>query len=137
MNKLFSETIRFILNQEYGQSNELLEYIKHCLINYVNCHFCLVVPEVTFTRKSQIVLEHDNATLQCFVSGIPQPNVTWSRGSTVLKTSGVVTDSSITNVSLSLILVNVTNRLEGKFTCSGSNIAGTESDSTELIVDGL
>jgi len=55
----------------------------------------------------------------------------------VLTASGDVINSSMTNVSISLSLVNVTNDFEGNYTCSASSIAGVENKTTELIVDGL
>ena len=97
--------------------------------------FCLVFPEVTVT--SQIVKEHTNATFQCFVSGIPQPNVTWSHNGTVLPASREVIQGSVANVSVSLKLVNVTNEFEGNYTCSASSVSGVVNKSAELIVDGM
>ena len=82
------------------------------------------------------MLERKNATFQCFVSGIPQPTVTWSRGGTVLTTSGDVINSSMTNFSISLNLAGVTNDFEGNYTCSASSFAGVKNKTAELIVDG-
>ena len=63
-------------------------------------------------------------TLNCSATGYPSPHVAWINASgTVLQNSTTVTSYTIPQVT----------RNEGNYTCSASNTAGKDVDSTRIL----
>ena len=70
------------------------------------------------------VIEGENSTLTCHVSGTPMPSVSWTE-----VTTGYRTDGNIR------VLVNVSRSDAGEYKCEASNFCGNDSKSTFVIVN--
>ena len=70
------------------------------------------------------VVEGENSTLTCHVSGTPMPSVSWTEVRTGHRTEGKIQ-----------ALVNVSRSDAGEYKCEASNFCGNDSKSTFLIVN--
>ena len=70
------------------------------------------------------VIEGENSTLTCHVSGTPMPSVSWTEARTGHRTEGKIQ-----------ALVNVNRSDAGEYKCEASNFCGNDSKSTFLIVN--
>ena len=70
------------------------------------------------------VIEGENSTLTCHVSGTPMPSVSWTEVSTGHRTEGN-----------NRVLVNVSRSDAGEYKCEASNFCGNDSKSTFVIVN--
>ncbi|XP_046378522.2 contactin-5-like [Haliotis rufescens] len=86
-------------------------------------------PKVMFhsgTIKSEL---GEDVQLECIFSGRPLPKISWTRSDEVLKSRGRVL------VSHGFVVIkNVTEADHGVYTCTGENIAGSESSSVTFDV---
>ena len=69
------------------------------------------------------VIEGENRSLSCDVTGIPVPSVTWSKVSDGSRTEGNTRE-----------LVNVSRNDAGEYKCDASNFCGNDTKRTFLIV---
>ena len=70
------------------------------------------------------VIEGENSSLTCHVSGTPMPSVSWTEVRT-----GDRTDGNIRS------LINISRSDAGKYKCEASNFCGNDSKSTFVIVN--
>ena len=70
------------------------------------------------------VIEGENSSLTCHVSGTPMPSVSWTEVRTGDRTDGEI-----------LVLVNVSKSDAGEYKCEASNFCGNDSKSTFVIVN--
>ena len=70
------------------------------------------------------VIEGENSSLSCYVSGTPMPSVSWTEVRTGDRTEGKI-----------LALVNVSKSDAGEYKCEASNFCGNDSKSTFVIVN--
>ena len=70
------------------------------------------------------VIEGENSTLACHVSGIPLPSVSWTEVRTGDRTEGNIGS-----------LINVSRSDAGEYKCEASNFCGNDSKSTFVIVN--
>ena len=70
------------------------------------------------------VIEGENSTLTCHVSGTPMPSVSWTEVRTGDHTEGNIR-----------VLFNVSGIDAGKYKCEASNFCGNDSKSTFVIVN--
>ena len=70
------------------------------------------------------VIEGENSTLTCHVSGTPTPSVSWTEVRTGHRTEGKI--QAVANVSRSDA---------GEYKCEASNFCGNDSKSTFVIVN--
>ena len=70
------------------------------------------------------VIEGENSSLTCHVSGTPMPSVSWTEVRTGDRTEGKI-----------LALVNVSKSDAGEYKCEASNFCGNDSKSTFVIVN--
>ena len=70
------------------------------------------------------VIEGENSTLTCHVSGTPMPSVSWTEVTTGYRTEGNIR-----------VLVNVSRSDAGEYKCEASNFCGNDSKSTFVIVN--
>ncbi len=92
---------------------------------------------ITFPSGNEIV-EADIATelsLTCNATGVPAPVITWSPGPKLtIPTSDTIIDSEgiyITTSNLTIVSVQLT---DNEYTCTGSNVGGTQSLVFSIIV---
>ena len=69
------------------------------------------------------VIEGENSTLTCHVTGTPMPSVSWTEVRTRDRTEGNIR-----------VLVNVSRSDAGEYKCEASNFCGNDSKSTFMIV---
>ena len=70
------------------------------------------------------VIEGENSTLACHVSGTPMPSVSWTEVRTGDRTEGNVRS-----------LINVSRGDAGEYKCEARNFCGNDSKSTFVIVN--
>ena len=70
------------------------------------------------------VIEGENSTLACHVSGTPMPSVSWTEVRTGDRTEGNVRS-----------LINVSRSDAGEYKCEASNFCGNDFKSTFVIVN--
>ena len=70
------------------------------------------------------VIEGENSTLTCHVTGTPMPSVSWTEVRTRDRTEGNIR-----------VLVNVSRSDAGEYKCEASNFCGNDSKSTFMIVN--
>ena len=70
------------------------------------------------------VIESENSSLTCHVSGTPMPSVSWTEVRTGHRTEGKIQ-----------ALVHVSRSDAGEYKCEASNFCGNDSKSTFLIVN--
>ena len=76
------------------------------------------------------MLEGQNVTFNCKVSGIPEPLTKWNFS------GGSLPEHRIDNGTLTLYKVENTAEFEGRYTCTASNRAGLSFTNVSLVVDG-
>lgn len=85
----------------------------------------VVAPDITSFLVPRLVQLGMNATLNCAVSGTPQPAITWYR------------DSVLLSVTSSVFVIDHVNEADGGvYTCIASNAAGRKSNHGNLTVQG-
>ena len=93
-----------------------------------------VIPVIHASATSVTVNEGDTAILDCNATGNPIPSVSWLQNSLPVPIPG---DSRIQQAANnSLILSGVTRDDEGAYVCQAENIAGMETATVDLFVNG-
>ena len=87
-----------------------------------------VAPEFQVTPQDKTVLEGQNISFHCSISGVPRPNVLWSFSGGSLPSHIVKHDN--------LFLYNVRNNpsYEGNYTCTGASVAGRTDYTASLTI---
>ena len=106
------------------------------MINHTfNCflfYFSVVKPEFfEEPRHVAIVLQGNNITLPCNVTGIPKPSISWLFSGGNLPASQQEEDGS-----LRIYLARNNRTYEGQYTCKATSIAGILLSNVTLTVDG-
>ena len=70
------------------------------------------------------VIEGENSTLTCHVTGTPMPSVSWTKVRTGDRTEGNIRS-----------LLNVSRNDAGEYKCEANNFCGNDSKNTFLIVN--
>ena len=78
-----------------------------------------------------IAVVDSNATFSCNASGVPDPVITWSWS------GGRLPEHVVTNNNLTVFAVKNTAAFEGWYTCNASNLAGHDTRTVNLTVDGM
>ena len=77
------------------------------------------------------IINGSSLILRCIASGLPQPEVTWTRGIVALS------DDDKYNISKqTLTISNVQFADADEYTCTATNQAGQDAATTELVVKG-
>ena len=90
--------------------------------NFFYLLFC-TVPSMVYPLENITVIEGENRTLTCNVSGGPVLTVTWTEVSSRSQSSGVVR-----------YLTNISRKNAGEYKCEATNDCGNSSASTFLTV---
>ena len=90
-----------------------------------------VIPEFVVVPSNIIAVEDSNATFSCNASGVPDPVITWSFG------GGRLPEHVSTTNNFTVIAVRNTAAFEGWYTCNASNLAGHDTRTVNLTVDGM
>ena len=90
--------------------------------NFFYLLFC-TVPSMVYPLENITVIEGENRTLTCNVSGSPVLTVTWTEVSSRSQSSGVVR-----------YLTNISRKNAGEYKCEATNDCGNSSASTFLTV---
>ena len=80
------------------------------------------------------IVNGSSLILKCMASGLPLPELTWTRGIEDL------TDGERYNISISeqtLVINDVKFADADEYTCSATNMAGQDAATTELVVKGM
>ena len=88
------------------------------------------MPQFTERPADRVVLEGQNVTFNCKVSGIPEPLTKWNFS------GGSLPEHRNDNGTLTLYKVENTKEFEGRYTCTASNRAGLSFTNVSLVVDG-
>ena len=92
------------------------------------------------------VNETETVTFECTATGIPAPNITWSRDGVELSDNRVTVSNStptsynrsagevVQIVTRTLSLASTVDGDSGNYTCNATNNAGTDSETFELVV---
>ena len=105
----------------------------------------LVAPTVNNISQGQVIVSPDPVQIICFTAGYPRPAITWFlNGEPVTANENVTIDTNVLpleNTTLGLGLVsgilrlNVTHPSDaGVYECASSNLLGSATDRTSLIV---
>lgn len=94
-----------------------------------------VVPLIQASERSVTVSEGTTAILDCVATGNPTPVVTWFFNSLLLPSPNDPRIQQATNNSL--VLAPARNTDEGSYVCQATNVAGTESATIQLRVNGM
>ena len=96
---------------------------------------------------SEIVLQNEMAIFSCVAEGRPPPNITWLQQSpNQMSTEEVVETEGVSIVSVqrgarqtvsNLTFQSVEPRDAAQYTCSATNIAGSDTQSANLTVHGM
>ena len=98
--------------------------IKNLNLKCYHLHILFDVEASVMQALTNItVIEGENSTLTCHVSGIPLPSVSWTEVRTGGRTEGNVRS-----------LINVSRSDAGEYKCEASNFCGNDSKSTFVIV---
>ena len=81
------------------------------------------MPSKVYPSRNITLIEGDNGTLTCNVSGSPVPTVTWTEVSSYSQSSGVMR-----------YLTNISRNNAGEYKCEATNDCGNSSASTFLTV---
>ena len=93
-----------------------------------------VPPTVTANSATVVTIEGNTVTLACNATGDPVPVQTWSRNGNELTSGG---QYQISSDGRELMVQGVTEAQdEGEFTCHASNVAGNDSATIMLSVQG-
>ena len=88
------------------------------------------MPQFTERPADRVVLEGQNVTFNCKVSGIPEPLTKWNFS------GGSLPEHRNDNGTLTLYKVENTKEFEGRYTCTASNRAAISFTDVSLVVDG-
>lgn len=93
------------------------KYFNFCL----ELIFLVVQPVIVSHTPNLQIAQYSDVTLQCNVTGVPFPNITWYKDDVMLTSSNqlALTDEG-------LLLYNVSLNDEGTYSCVMSNLAGTD-----------
>ena len=101
---------------------------------FLNCEYKLILaalPTATLSPSENFILiMGSRMQLNCTVTGIPPPQVTWSRDGMTLPSNG----SRIIIVGGTLLITNTRATDSGEYHCSASSTAGSVSSSVEVAV---
>ena len=88
--------------------------------------------------SAQSVSEHVTIAFTCTVSGVPKPNITWSRNNFTLSSLNTGVQISQTEqgdqITNQLTIASVDRDYAGQYTCTATNQIGSTSNSTTLSV---
>ena len=97
-----------------------LAVIRTCVLLLV------VLPSVRLSGPSQPIREGNSVNLTCNVTaGFPSPRLQWSKNGEDLKENSAV-----------LVLKEVTDKDEGRYTCEARNSGGSSVDEVQVNVQG-
>ena len=123
-------------------NDSVLQMYKDCHNNDV-CYLFHAVPAtiVEYPNSPNVVI-NDSVTLVCLASGIPLPNITWSRegeGDIVNSSESVILSRVVnaTHVTSELTLVATGQQDTGQYNCLADNGIGTDNVSFHLQVVGM
>ena len=109
----------------------------------------LGAPVVEISPQNQDIIRYNNVSFVCIAIGYPRPVIEWLKNDTVLRnisTKVSLTKLLIINYDLgdclttecglnsTLWIFNATADDMGNYTCSGSNIAGTDRRTAQLVM---
>ncbi|XP_022796335.1 uncharacterized protein LOC111334787 [Stylophora pistillata] len=102
------------------------------LLGGVNASAKLTVqfaPQIMLSSNALLAEEGQNVSVSCTASGLPQPNVTWSKAVRGLPWTGKTAKGNGT-----LTIYGVTKKDRGTYICKVENILGSVEDTAQLMV---
>ena len=118
---------------------------------------CLDVPRIVYPPENFVITvdQFQPATFDCSATGIPPPQISWTRS----QNGGSISLTSMTSIDIrqpiqmdnyvlvdgrgmafrvnrSLVLLETEDRDSGVYSCVGSNVAGNGSREFQLVVQG-
>ena len=99
--------------------------------------FVSAPPEIVpFTFGDDAINQGDSAQVACFIRKGDKPvSITWSLKGDVISSDPDMTTTLLGQTSL-LTITSVSYRHSGTYTCRASNLAGSQTHSAELRVNG-
>ena len=100
------------------------------------CFLISVAPQITEHPQDVTAIEGTNVTFSCNASGDPSPTTSWTKGGSILITSG---DSRISfgADNKTLIIINVNRADRGQYRCVANNSVGNDSTSDAATLNVL
>ena len=99
-----------------------------------------VVTNLQFSREGHLIRGED-VDIECTVSGVPTPTVTWEKDGTGLSSTPELFIGQTTMLNDSVFsflrITNIDTSDDGSYSCTGSNRVGDNTSTIELGVSGM
>ena len=112
------------MNKPYRESDHTIFCVHSVFIFY----FLTVAPQILLSSNDVWAEEEQNVTIDCTVTGQPQPSITWSKPS-----GGLPKDRTEVN-SGNLTINKVEKKDRGTYICKAENILGSTTALAQLMV---
>ena len=125
---------------QHGYKAAACNYYIHFVISFFSY---IEQPQVTglHITTDNLTIIGDNIDIQCYVTGVPEPDVLWTRDGAVLSSNPditIMTQAALPNNAvlsiLSIISADISD--DGKYTCIGTSHVGNSSLTIELTLSG-
>lgn len=95
--------------------------------HYSSCN-CVVAPSINGTSIRESRTSGGNISFECPASGVPTPNITWTKGSDVITNGGRFTISAS-----GLLIMDIEPNDAGDYKCVAANSVGTKELTFSLL----